>query len=284
MRKPTVFLSHSKADKVIIERLANDLRRARINVWYDEWEIPPGESFRRKIFIDGIPNCDLFFTYITPNSSDSIWVGRELDAAFIQDTNPETGGMAIFVNSDSTRDSLSPDIRALHSPVLSGEDQVYSAALANLISRTWEITANNLLKEGEKNLEFEKLKLEKKIADLENQLLRQAQEDRLVRKEELIQFLENKKYTLDSVTLSLKEIFFGLSNLLASGTNEGHFSVRVGNMFGMERLAYGSPVRPYDIFGELIKKGLLKRDSATDQYDEIYTLTDLGISLANEMN
>jgi hypothetical protein len=60
-------LSHSKQDSQFIESLANQLRTARIDVWYDEWEIPPGESIRRKIFDDGIPNCHVFFVYLTEN-------------------------------------------------------------------------------------------------------------------------------------------------------------------------------------------------------------------------
>ena len=58
--KPKVFLSHSKKDKEFVERIANDLRYARVDVWYDDWEIPSGTSFRREI-VDGIESSDLFF-------------------------------------------------------------------------------------------------------------------------------------------------------------------------------------------------------------------------------
>lgn len=83
--KPRVFLSHSKKDRVFIERIANVLRIGKIDVWYDDWEIPPGDSIRKKIFEDGIPNCDLFFVYLTENSKDSYWVQKELDAAVIHE-------------------------------------------------------------------------------------------------------------------------------------------------------------------------------------------------------
>ena len=68
MKKPKVFLSHSKKDQNFIKQLAIDLRSARIDVWYDDWEIPPGASLRSKIFEDGISECDLFFIYLTQNS------------------------------------------------------------------------------------------------------------------------------------------------------------------------------------------------------------------------
>jgi len=48
--KPKIFLSHTKKDKDFIYKLANDLRNVQIDVWVDEWEIPLGESIRRKIF------------------------------------------------------------------------------------------------------------------------------------------------------------------------------------------------------------------------------------------
>ena len=83
--KPRVFLSHSKADRQFIERLANDLRAARIDVWYDEWEIPSGVSFRKRIFEDGITESDLFFVYLTAASAASHWSEREIDAAFVLD-------------------------------------------------------------------------------------------------------------------------------------------------------------------------------------------------------
>ena len=71
--RPRVFLSHSKRDRAFIERLASDLRLALIDVWYDDWEIPPGDSLRRRILSEGIPESDLFFIYITDNSLSSYW-------------------------------------------------------------------------------------------------------------------------------------------------------------------------------------------------------------------
>src|SRR4051794_34340131 len=98
--KPIVFLSHTKSDRSIVERLATDLRLARIDVWYDDWEIPPGESFRRQIFEEGIPKSDLFFVYLTERSIQSYWVARELDGAFIRDAEARGGFLAFFVDSD----------------------------------------------------------------------------------------------------------------------------------------------------------------------------------------
>jgi hypothetical protein len=89
--KPKIFLSHNKKDKDFIKKLANSLRTGRINVWYDDWEIPPGASLRAKIFEEGIPGCDLFFVYLTENSINSKWVKQELDAAFVTELEGKGG-------------------------------------------------------------------------------------------------------------------------------------------------------------------------------------------------
>lgn len=41
---PTIFLSHTSIDKPFVEKLARDLMRLGINVWYDKYEIKVGES------------------------------------------------------------------------------------------------------------------------------------------------------------------------------------------------------------------------------------------------
>ena len=44
-----VFLSHSSHDKAIVRPLAERLREDRLRVWFDEWEIRPGDSIPSKI-------------------------------------------------------------------------------------------------------------------------------------------------------------------------------------------------------------------------------------------
>jgi WD40 repeat protein len=44
-----VFLSHSSKDKAIVRPLAERLRKDGIRVWFDEWEIHPGDSIPSKI-------------------------------------------------------------------------------------------------------------------------------------------------------------------------------------------------------------------------------------------
>ena len=44
-----VFLSHSATDKAIVRAIAHQLRADGLDVWFDEWEIQPGDMIGLKI-------------------------------------------------------------------------------------------------------------------------------------------------------------------------------------------------------------------------------------------
>ena len=44
-----VFLSHSSHDKAIVRPLAERLRKDGLRVWFDEWELRPGDNIPSKI-------------------------------------------------------------------------------------------------------------------------------------------------------------------------------------------------------------------------------------------
>ena len=48
-----VFLSHSSHDKAIVRPLAERLRQDGLRVWFDEWELRPGDNIPSKI--DAVP-------------------------------------------------------------------------------------------------------------------------------------------------------------------------------------------------------------------------------------
>lgn len=52
---PTIFLSHTSIDKPFVEKLARDLQRLGISVWYDKYEIKVGRiAIWRPIRMNGI--------------------------------------------------------------------------------------------------------------------------------------------------------------------------------------------------------------------------------------
>ena len=80
---PSIFLSHTSVDKPFVEKLSKDLKCLGINVWFDKWEIKPGDSLLSKIN-DGITENEFLGIVLTPESVNSGWVRLELDAGMMK--------------------------------------------------------------------------------------------------------------------------------------------------------------------------------------------------------
>lgn len=72
-----VFLSHSSKDKPIVREIALFLTSEGISVWFDEWDISPGESIPEKVS-EALANCSHFLLIWSKNAEQSAWVKREL--------------------------------------------------------------------------------------------------------------------------------------------------------------------------------------------------------------
>ena len=80
-----VFLSHSKKDKELAEKIASDLKKNNIDIWFDEWEIFVGDSIIKKIQ-EGLKSCDFLSILFTRNSIDSNWVELEWQSLLYRQT------------------------------------------------------------------------------------------------------------------------------------------------------------------------------------------------------
>lgn len=76
-----VFLSHASIDKPFVEKLARDLIKMGVQVWYDKWEIRAGDSILWKIE-EGIEESDYLVIVISKEAWESDWVRKEIEAAF----------------------------------------------------------------------------------------------------------------------------------------------------------------------------------------------------------
>lgn len=83
-RHPKAFLSYSHADREIASRIAQELRATGIDVWFDRWEILPGDSLIGKIFEEGVAKADAFIVLLSQTSVQSRWVREELDIALVR--------------------------------------------------------------------------------------------------------------------------------------------------------------------------------------------------------
>jgi hypothetical protein len=74
-----VFLSYSSRDREFVTRLADELRRAGIEVWLDEAELRVGDNLLR--IENGIRTSRCLLLAWSNASAKSPWVARELEAA-----------------------------------------------------------------------------------------------------------------------------------------------------------------------------------------------------------
>ena len=247
-----------------------ELHSARIDVWYDDWEIPPGASLRTKIFEEGIPECDLFLIYLTKNSIDSSWIQQELDAAFVIELEMKGGFIAIFVDSDETRQSLSIDLRSRRIPTINSES--YSRCLLELTAMSWEALLKNRVAKTNANNNLTALKLEKRIAEQELELAN-LKHFGVVDQEEIMKELnETIIETIlnqTGLSISLAQIFQSNSEYLARGTT-------------VIRDLSGEVKRDVEdeVVGKLVILGLVRVQPPAGEWFEIFYLTDLGRDLA----
>ncbi len=73
------FISHNKADKATGRLLAKALVETGASVWFDEWNLRPGDSIIGGIE-NGLTNCDVFVLIWSLAAQRSNWVGAELRA------------------------------------------------------------------------------------------------------------------------------------------------------------------------------------------------------------
>lgn len=79
-----VFISYSHADREVAERIANSLNDSGISVWWDQWDIQPGDSLITKIFEHGLSQATHFLILLSAASVSSSWVKEELSIATLR--------------------------------------------------------------------------------------------------------------------------------------------------------------------------------------------------------
>ena len=73
------FISHNKADKEQARTLAGLLIEQGESVWFDEWDLRPGDSLTGGIE-EGLDSSDVFILIWSEAARQSKWVGTELRA------------------------------------------------------------------------------------------------------------------------------------------------------------------------------------------------------------
>src|SRR5689334_16135597 len=74
--KYDVFLSHSSRDKAAVRDIAERLRKDGLRVWFDEWEIHPGDSIPAKIE-EGLEHSRVLVLCMSASAFGSDWAQLE---------------------------------------------------------------------------------------------------------------------------------------------------------------------------------------------------------------
>jgi hypothetical protein len=277
--KPKIFLSHSTADKEFIYKVANDLRNAQIDVWVDEWEIPLGESIRKKIFEEGIPFCDLFFIYITENSINSYWVQKELDSAIILESERKNSFLALFVEKNDLRDRLSPDLKSIIIPELNKDN--YLLGFSKLVSKAWFTYSKKYENNINNKYRIKLLESENEILKLKSEIVRlnisgQYDISNTVKK------MEETKVNINDKNISLKDIFELLKYEIASGVNDYRIAHIIKETYNKGREIEEFGLLSF-ITGFFVLNNISKIQEGTDNSYQLYFLTDFGKNVANSI-
>lgn len=102
-----IFLSHSSKDKVFVRAIAEKLRDDGFRVWFDEWEIKPGDNIPAKID-EGLENSKKLALFMSENAFGSDWTTLEGGTFRFRDPlNKDRRFIPLRVDDSPIKDSLS---------------------------------------------------------------------------------------------------------------------------------------------------------------------------------
>ena len=101
-----VFLSHSAKDKPVVRELAERLRSDGLQVWFDEWEIRPGDPILKKIE-DGLTSSRVLVLCMSKHAFASEWATLESHTFRFRDpTNQERRFVPLRLDQAEVTDAL----------------------------------------------------------------------------------------------------------------------------------------------------------------------------------
>ncbi|HKQ77659.1 MAG TPA: TIR domain-containing protein [Blastocatellia bacterium] len=104
--KYDVFISHSSKDKPAARELAERLRRDGIRVWFDKWEIKPGDAILLKIQ-EGLGQSRTLALLMSEHADASDWVTFEHHAVLFRDPmNQQRRFIPVRLDDADVKDTL----------------------------------------------------------------------------------------------------------------------------------------------------------------------------------
>jgi len=109
-RQPKIYLAHASEDKPRIRPLAEFLMASGIEVWFDEWEIEPGDSLREKME-EGLGAMTHFVVALTETSITKHWVAKEIDVGLVRQVGGQSRFVPLLIDLDPAK--LSPFLQTM---------------------------------------------------------------------------------------------------------------------------------------------------------------------------
>ncbi|MGB2693940.1 MAG: toll/interleukin-1 receptor domain-containing protein [Dehalococcoidia bacterium] len=137
MRKArhVVFLSHNKNEKPLARRLAEDLYRQGVEVWFDEWEILAGDSVVGKIE-EGLERSTVFVMVVSAAFQNSDWCTAEYRNALTRAIETEKPRVIPILREDVEVPPLVRHVRRIDLR----EDSFYDTAIEELLNAIYGIS------------------------------------------------------------------------------------------------------------------------------------------------
>jgi hypothetical protein len=126
-----VFVSYSQSDRPLVTKFAEDLRARKVSLWYDRWEMRPGDTLRERIS-DGIAQARTFMVLLTPASLASDWVNYELNVGMLREIEGAQLRVVPVLAGGVDVKEIPVDLRTKYCLDISSRDG-YAAALDQLV-------------------------------------------------------------------------------------------------------------------------------------------------------
>ncbi|MEQ9661868.1 MAG: toll/interleukin-1 receptor domain-containing protein [Parasphingopyxis sp.] len=107
---PKIYLAHASEDKDRVRPVAEYLMANGVDVWFDEWEIEPGDSLRQKME-EGLGAMTHFVVVLTETSITKPWVAKEIDVGLVRQVGGQSRFVPLVVDLDPAK--LSPFLQAM---------------------------------------------------------------------------------------------------------------------------------------------------------------------------
>lgn len=108
-----IFISHNYENKETARLLAVELVERGFDVWFDEWQLKPGDSITGGIET-GISECDTFVLIWSTQAQQSNWVDTELRAALRRRVDDTKLRVIPVMLDDTALPALVADYRGFH--------------------------------------------------------------------------------------------------------------------------------------------------------------------------